>query len=135
MSQPSGSADAPHASAAAAPDSPHLPRCEECGKLFFYPRLRCPWCHGSRIHYSAAPSIWTVRSFTWVARPQSRSFDARVPILLMAGTAEGVHLIAEAHGWQPASEPRIGESVVLRSLNLNPTEGAAVPVYVPAGER
>lgn len=116
---------------AAPPRSPHLPRCEECGRLFFYPRPRCPWCHGSRIGYPAAPRIWTIRSFTWVARPQSRSFDARVPILLMTGTAEGVHLIAEAHGWPLTSQPRIGESVVLTSLNL--TEGVAVPVYVPTG--
>jgi uncharacterized protein len=132
MSQPPGSADSPHASGGAAPGSPRLPRCEECGRLFFYPRLRCPWCHGSRISYPAAPRIWAVRSFAWVLRPQSRSFDARVPILLMTGTAEGVHLIAEAQGWQPASQPRIGESVVLTRLRL--TEGAAVPVYVPAGE-
>jgi uncharacterized OB-fold protein len=127
MSQPSGFSETP-----AGPGAPRLPRCEECGRLFFYPRLRCPWCLGRRIGYPTAPRNWTVRSFAWVLRPQSRSFDARVPILLMAGTAEGVHLIAEAHGWQPASQPRIGERVVLTSLNL--TEGVAVPVYVPAGE-
>lgn len=137
MSQPPEEADTTHAcrqfKAAAASGPPRLPRCEECGRLFFYPRLRCPRCHGSHIGYSPAPGIWMVRSFAWITRPQSRSFDARVPILLMVGSAEGVHLIAEAHGWQPTSQPRVGESVALTSMN--PGEGVTIPVFVPAGKK
>ena len=30
-----------------------LPRCEECGHVFFYPRILCPRCHSRRIGWMA----------------------------------------------------------------------------------
>lgn len=112
--------------------TPHLPMCEECGSLFFYPRPRCPRCYGDQITFAPATFQWTVRSYTWVTRPQSRAFDARIPILLIAGSAKNVHLIAEGHGWQLRKPPHVGEGVNLTSLN--PGEGAVVPVFVPMQE-
>jgi uncharacterized protein len=109
--------------------TPEVPWCEECERHFFYPRPRCPFCHGDRVTLASPPAGWTVRSYASVVRPQARSFDARVPITLVVGSAHGVHMICEGHGWD-AGPPRIGEEIILTSTD--PGEGEVVPVFVPA---
>ena len=40
-----------------------LPRCEECGHVFFYPRILCPRCHSRRIGWMQASGRGTLHSF------------------------------------------------------------------------
>jgi uncharacterized OB-fold protein len=43
-----------------------LPRCQDCGTAFFYPRRFCPSCWSARIGWFDAAGTGTVWSFTWV---------------------------------------------------------------------
>src|SRR5260370_7639733 len=40
-----------------------LPRCEDCGHVFFYPRILCPRCHSRRIGWMQASGRGTLHSF------------------------------------------------------------------------
>ena len=40
-----------------------LPRCEECGHVFFYPRILCPRCHSRKIGWMQASGRGTLHSF------------------------------------------------------------------------
>ena len=56
-----------------------LPRCEECGHVFFYPRILCPRCHSRRIGWMQA----TLRS------SRCRSVMVAMGLTASAGTGEG----------------------------------------------
>lgn len=95
--------------------SPRIPRCQDCDRLFFYPRPRCPFCFGERIELIAPTEPWRVRSFCWVMRPQAPEFEVRVPILMIVGDLRGTPAIAEGDGWTIADPPRLRSHVRLVS--------------------
>lgn len=45
-----------------------LPRCDDCGLVFWWPRVICPSCHRGRLSWLEATGRGTVYSFTVTAR-------------------------------------------------------------------
>jgi uncharacterized OB-fold protein len=103
-------------------------RCAECGRPHFYPREYCPHCLSESVRLEPAPTAFRVRSFTYVYRPQ-RPTQAELPVLIVAGEAEGVTIIAEGWGWN-GRDCSIGAAI---RLVTSPDE-RRLPVFVPAGE-
>lgn len=111
---------------------PCLPFCVPCDAAFFYPRPRCPRCHSQEIQYRI-PGALTIRTFTWVWRPQSSAFEDSVPILLLVGESDGATVIAEGRGWSEQRPPRIGE--LARLVTAQQSAGQLVAVLEPEEAR
>ena len=45
-----------------------VPRCQSCGKAFWYPRAFCPWCHSGDVDWNESPGTGSIYSFTVVER-------------------------------------------------------------------
>jgi uncharacterized protein len=102
-------------------------RCGECGRAHFYPRQYCPHCLSDSVTVEPVTDPFRVRSFTYVYRPQRPA--AKIPVLIIAGEAEGTTIIAEGSGWD-GRECRIGGATRL----VASSDQRNVPVFVPAGE-
>jgi uncharacterized protein len=100
-------------------------RCAACRRTHFYPREFCPHCLSDRVSVEPAPTF-RVRSFTHVYRPQ-RPTAAELPVLLIAGEAEGVTIIAEGVGWN-GRECSVGAATRL----VVSQDDRKVPVFTPA---
>jgi len=103
-------------------------RCADCGRAHFYPREYCPHCLSDAVTAEPVRSIFRVRTFTHVYRPQ-RPAPGGLPVLLIAGEAEGVTIIAEGSGWD-GRECSIGASI---RLVVNSSQ-QRLPVFAPAGD-
>lgn len=103
-------------------------RCGECGRAHFYPRQYCPHCLSDSVGVEAVTAPFRIRSFTYVYRPQ-RPAVSGLPVLIIAGEAEGTTIIAEGSGWA-GRECRIGGSTRLVASG----DERNVPVFVPAVE-
>lgn len=102
-------------------------RCADCGRAHFYPREYCPHCLSGSVTVEPVAATFRVRSFTHVYRPQ-RPAAGGLPVLLIAGQAEDVTIIAEGSGWG-GQDCRIGaEARLVRS-----SDERKVPVFAPAG--
>lgn len=108
-----------------------VPFCIPCDAPFFYPRPRCPRCHGRELEYRA-PGSFTIRTFTWVYRPQSAEFEADIPILMLVCETGGAKIIAEGRGWTRERPPRIGGAARLIALAK---PGGRVPAFEPEETR
>jgi hypothetical protein len=75
-----------------------------------------------------AKAAFRVRSFTYVYRPQ-RPVAGDLPVLLIAGEAEGVTIIAEGAGWD-GRECDIGA----RARLVGSSDQRKVPVFAPADD-
>ena len=52
-----------------------LPKCQDCGKAFFYPRILCPHCHSRNITWIQASGKGTLYSFEIVYQQLNRRFQ------------------------------------------------------------
>jgi hypothetical protein len=103
-------------------------RCADCGRAHFYPRPYCPHCLSDAVTVEPVTATFLVRSFTHVYRPQ-RPVGGPLPVLIIAGEAEGITIIAEGSDWGDR-ECRIGASTRLAVSD----DERNVPVFAPAGE-
>lgn len=103
-------------------------RCGDCGRPHFYPRPYCPHCLSAAVRIEPVPASFRIRTFTWVYRPQ-RPTAGELPVLMVAGEAEGVTILAEGSGWTAAT-CQIGASARLVAGD----DGRGVPVFAPAGQ-
>lgn len=103
-------------------------RCAHCGRAHFYPRPLCPSCLSDAVRIEPVTTTFRIRSFTWVHRPQ-RQPAGELPVLLIAGEAEGITIIAEGTGWA-GQACQIG--VPARLVVSDDERG--VPVFAPASE-
>jgi uncharacterized protein len=89
-----------------------LPRCGECGAVFFYPRRFCPSCWSERIEWIDAAGTGTVWSFTFVHVPfYDETWAADVPYCVgLVQLDEGVRLATNIVGVGPG-EVAIGDPV------------------------
>lgn len=103
-------------------------RCADCGRAHFYPRQYCPYCLSDRVAIEPTAAPFRVRTFTYVYRPQ-RPAVGELPVLIIAGEAEGTTIIAEGSGWD-GRPCQIGASarLVISGDERN------VPVFAPADE-
>jgi uncharacterized OB-fold protein len=46
-----------------------IPRCEDCGRWHFYPRVCCPYCHSEALVWESPSGRGTVYSTTTVRKP------------------------------------------------------------------
>lgn len=115
--------------AAAARGELRLPECEDCGRLFFYPRGFCPDCLGDDLSWRKLSGEGTVHTYTVLERVPGWPEDA-LPVVYAyvdLREGEGVRLPTNVVDADPDAV-EIGAPVEVRFV---PTEedDLAIPVF------
>ena len=72
-----------------------IPRCEDCGKFHFFPRVICPHCGSENLRWTAPSGFGTVYSTTTVRRQEG---DYNVSLIELD---EGPRLMSRVEGMAP----------------------------------
>jgi hypothetical protein len=106
-----------------------LPKCDDCGRVIWYPRAICPVCHGSRISWLDAAGTGTVYTFTIVRRTVP-PYAAAVPFALAwIELDEGIRMLSNIVD-TPLDEIRIGDRV--RVVFAPSADGVVLPRFTRA---
>lgn len=110
-----------------------LPRCDECQRAFFYPRVACPRCHSRRIGWIEASGRGTLYSFEIAYQSFNRSFKVKPPfVLAMIELAEGPRMLSNLVDVEPdPRQIRCGMPVQIVYHAL--TDEITLPLFRPAG--
>lgn len=89
-----------------------LPRCRDCGSVFFYPRRFCPTCWSDRVEWVDAVGTGSVWSLTFVHVPfYDDTWTSDVPYCVgIVELDEGVRLVTNIVGVQPG-DVHVGDPV------------------------
>ena len=80
-----------------------LPRCEECGHVFFYPRILCPRCHSRRIGWMQASGRGTLHSFEIAYQAFQKAWKIKPPyVLAMVQLEEGPRMMSNLINVEPS---------------------------------
>lgn len=67
-----------------------LPKCEDCGKAHWYPRLYCPHCGSDKLEWIACSGKGVIHTFTVVRQSGHKYFKTKIPyVLAMVALDEG----------------------------------------------
>lgn len=107
-----------------------IPKCNACGKWFYYPRIYCPYCLSEDWQLQTASGKGTVYSFSIVRHgfgPIWRNFVPYVPALV--DLAEGARMTVNIVGCAP-EEVKVDMAVQVDFLEV--ADGNLIPVFKPA---
>ena len=114
---------------AAAEGRIHLPRCNDCGDVIWYPRDWCPSCGGD-VTWKDVASTGTVYSFSIVMKGQGRWRDAGPYVVAYVDLDAGPRMMTNIVDVDP-SEIEIGMAV---TAVFDPTEdGPSLIRFAPTG--
>jgi uncharacterized OB-fold protein len=109
-----------------------LPRCEACGKPFFYPRVLCPACGSRAITWIQATGRGRLHSFEIAHQILNKAFTVRPPVVLaMVELDEGPRLLTNLVNVEPdpgAIRCEMPVEVVFEKL----TDEISLPMFQPA---
>jgi uncharacterized OB-fold protein len=107
-----------------------IPRCVECRLYHFYPRVRCPHCHGDRFEWAPSMGHATVYSYTVVHRPLAAALRPRTPyvVAVVELAVEKVRMMTNIVDCRP-EDVGIGMEVEVRFDQS--WDGRVVPVFRP----
>lgn len=72
-----------------------LPLCSGCGKLHWYPRVRCPHCGSADLAWVTASGKGTIHTYTVVRQSGDPYFKTKLPyVLAMIDLEEGVRMMS-----------------------------------------
>ena len=76
-----------------------LPKCQDCGHCFFYPRILCPRCASRRIGWIQSSGRGRLFSFEISYQPLNKAFKVKPPyVLAMVELEEGPRLMSNLVG-------------------------------------
>ena len=107
-----------------------LPRCEDCGLVFYYPRAHCPDCLGDDIEWIEADGTGEVYSYTVLERIEGWPEEHLPVVTAFVELVEGPRAMTNVVECDP-DEVEVGTPV---EVTFVPTEDddVAVPVFSPA---
>src|SRR5262245_45111311 len=112
-----------------------LPRCRDCGKPHFYPRVVCPFCHSSNLEWMQASGRGKLFSFEIAHQILNKSFKVKPPVVLaMIELDEGPRMLANLVN--VAADPKtircdMPVEVVFEKLS----DQVTLPLFQPAGAK
>jgi uncharacterized protein len=109
-----------------------LPKCEDCGKPFFYPRVLCPFCHSRRITWIQASGKGKLYSFEIAYQNFNPAYKIKPPyVFAMVELEEGPRLMSNLVNIEPdpkAVKCDMPVEVVFEKL----TDDITIPLFQPA---
>jgi uncharacterized protein len=109
-----------------------LPKCGDCGHVFWYPRVLCPRCHSRRITWTQSGGKGKLYAFEIAHQSFNKAMKVRPPyILAMIELAEGPRLLSNLIGIE--ADPKVVKidmpvEVVFSKL----TDEVTIPLFQPA---
>jgi uncharacterized OB-fold protein len=106
-----------------------VPLCRACGKTFWHPRSRCPYCAADRVEWKQSSGNGVVHTFTIVRQSPDPFFKTRVPyVVAMVQLDDGPLLMSNIAGCD-VNAVKIGMRV---SVTFEPaTDDIAIPIFRP----
>ena len=110
-----------------------LPKCGDCGRAFFYPRIICPHCQSRNVGWIQGSGRGKLHSFEIAYQTISRAFKVKPPyVLAMIELEEGPRMLSNLIDIEP--DPKkircdMPVEVVYEKLN----DEFTVPLFKPAG--
>ncbi len=110
-----------------------LPKCEDCGGAFFYPRIACPRCHSRNVGWIQASGKGKLYSFQIAHRALNPAFKIEPPyILAMVELEEGPRLMSNLIDIEP--DPDIVKcDMAVEVVFEKQTDEVTLPLFRPAG--
>lgn len=108
-----------------------LPRCDDCGAVFWYPRPYCPECASLRVSWIEASGRGSIYSFTVNRRGQADLAEyaaAGVYVLAYVELEEGPRVMTNVVDCDP-EQVRIGQPVEVVFHDTG--QGSALPRFRP----
>lgn len=84
-----------------------VPRCSDCNRYCFYPRLLCPACGSQRFDWVEPSGLGRIYSTTVMRKPPEAGGDTN---LVLVDLDEGIRLMSRVVGVEPG-QVRIGARV------------------------
>ena len=109
-----------------------LPKCEDCGSPFFYPRILCPHCQSRNLTWIQASGRGKLYSFEIVQQQLNRRYKIPPPyILAMIELEEGPRMMSNLVNVE--ADPKVVTcdmpvEVVYEKL----TDDITIPLFQPA---
>jgi uncharacterized OB-fold protein len=111
-----------------------LPRCDACGRTFFYPRVACPRCHSRHVGWIEASGRGVLYSFEIAYQTFNRAFKVPPPyVLAMIELAEGPRMLSNLIDVEP--DPRRLRCGMPVEIVYHPlTDEITLPLFRPSGD-
>lgn len=109
-----------------------VPRCNTCGKPFFYPRVACPHCHGRDIGWMQASGRGRLHSFAITHQSINRAMKVPPPyVLAMVELEEGPRMLTNLVNVAP-DPAQIRCDMPVRVVFAKQTDDVTLPLWEPA---
>ena len=110
-----------------------LPKCGDCGKVFFFPRILCPECHSRNVGWIQASGKGTLYSFEIAHRALNPAFKVEPPfILAMVELAEGPRMLSNLINIEP--DPNVVKcDMPVEVVFEKQTDEVTIALFQPAG--
>jgi uncharacterized OB-fold protein len=108
-----------------------LPKCADCGHVFFYPRILCPACHSRQLTWVQASGRGRLHAFEIAHQAFQRAWKIKPPyVLAMIELEEGPRMMSNLINVEP--DPRVVKcdmpvEVVFTKL----TDDVTLPLFQP----
>lgn len=109
-----------------------IPRCQACGRAFWYPRVLCPFCASRDVAWVRASGRGRLHSFAIAHQVLNKAFRVKPPVVLaMVELEEGPRLLTNLVGVAPdpaAIRCDMPVEVVFERL----TDQVSLPLFRPS---
>jgi len=110
-----------------------LPKCNDCGAAFFYPRILCPHCHSRNVGWIQASGKGKLYSFEIAYRTFNPAFKVEAPfILAMVELEEGPRMMSNLINIKP--DPAVVKcDMPVEVVFEKQTDEVTLALFQPAG--
>ena len=109
-----------------------LPKCGDCKKAFFYPRIACPHCHSRNIGWIQASGKGKLYSFEIAHRALNPNFKIEPPyILAMIELEEGPRMMSNLINIDP-DPAKVKCDMPVEVVFEKQTDDVTLPLFQPA---
>ncbi len=111
-----------------------LPKCADCGHVYFYPRVVCPKCHSRNVTWIQSRGRGKLHAFEIAYQAFQKAWKIKPPwVLAMVELDEGPRMLSNLVNVEP--DPKVVRcdmpvEVVFTKL----TDEITLPLFRPAGE-
>jgi uncharacterized OB-fold protein len=109
-----------------------LPKCGDCGRVFFYPRILCPHCHSRNVGWIQGSGRGKLYSFEIAYQTISRAFKVKPPyVLAMIELEEGVRMLSNLVEVEPDPK-KIRCDMPVEIVYQKLTDEVTLPLFKPS---
>jgi uncharacterized OB-fold protein len=110
-----------------------IPKCNDCGRAFFYPRIVCPLCHSRNVGWIQASGRGRLYSFEIAYQTIGRTFKVKPPyVLAMVELEEGPRMLSNLINVEPDPK-KIRCDMPVEIVYEKLTDEVTLPLFQPTG--